>query len=164
MGQMCEQKVCFAYFAIALNFFVSPLGGMVHSRFHKGRDMQTINFGDKLVCTETGKEFIAAADGCTTNYATDNEGNVYSDEGVDIRQRRELLDRSKPFGCYVSEDGKYVTGWKSNKLGTITYLSRQRVGFCREGVYIRVTDCHGGRWYGRGAGCGVYITLRPYKS
>jgi len=126
--------------------------------------MNTINFGDTLICTETGKEFIATQVGCTTNYARDNDDNVFSDEGVDIRERRAMLDHSKPFGCYLSSDGKTVTGWKGNELGTVTREHISRTGFYRSNItHIRVTDVHGSKWYGRGAGRGMCITLRACK-
>jgi len=123
----------------------------------------TINVGDTLTCAETGKQFIAAQDGCSFNYARDRQGNVFSDEGVNIRERRELLDRSKPFVCYVSSDGSRVTGWKGNTLGTIHRSSRIRNPFGGYLLSVSVTDVHGGRWYGRGAGEGMCITLRPCK-
>ena len=124
--------------------------------------MRPVNIGDSLTCSETGKQFVAAVDGCSTNYARDSQGNIYSDEGVDIREKRELLDRSKPFYCYVSMDGKSVTGWKGNKLGIITWKRKTR---CRsyETIYsFNIVDIHGGKWYGR-ASEGSCITLRPMK-
>jgi hypothetical protein len=129
--------------------------------------MTTINFGDTLVCAETGRAFIAARDGITTNYARDAAGNVYSDEGVDIRQRRELLDRSRPFYCYLSGDGRTVTGWKGNVLGYVRALSvdsrHSGLARCRM-TRIRVQDVHGAWWHGRGAGTGMAVTLRPMKT
>lgn len=125
--------------------------------------MKNIDFGNVLTCAETGKQFIAARDGITTNYARDNAGNVYSDEGVDIRERRELLDRSKPFFAYVSCDGKVITGWKGNVLMHVTGSYTGRVGFCRNGLYVWATDVHGGKWYGRNAGRGMCITMRALK-
>lgn len=118
--------------------------------------MNTINIGDTLTCAEAGKQFIAQRDGCCFNYAIDREGRVYSDEGVDIRERRALLDRSKPFGCYVSCDGQIVTGWKGNKLGDI-------VGGRGSLQRFRVRDVHGNWWTGRGAGAGMCCTLRAMK-
>lgn len=122
-----------------------------------------IQFGDTLTCAETGKRFIAARDGCTTNYARDSAGNVYSDEGVDIRQRRELAQRAGPFSCYVSGDGERITGWKGNTLGRITSRTIGG-GFGGRMLHIRATDIHGGEWYGKGAGTGMCITLRPCKA
>lgn len=127
-----------------------------------------INFGDVLTCAETGKTFIAARDGITTNYATTESGEVLSDEGVYIRQRRELLDRSRAFYCYLSGDGRAVTGWKGNKLGDV--IASHRVKLTRRSYthgadysHVTVRDVHGGLWYGRGSP-GVAITLRPYKN
>ena len=120
--------------------------------------------GTVLTCSETGKQFVAANVGCSTNYATDNEGNFYSDEGVNIRERNALLDRSKPFGCYLSCDGKSVTGWKGNILGTVTLETSSRNGWQgSEITHIRVIDVHGKQWHGKGAGRGMYITIRANK-
>jgi len=123
-----------------------------------------VQLGDVLTCAETGKQFIAAVDGCSTNYATDNSGHVFSDEGVNIRERRGLLDRSQPFFCYLRGDGKHVTGWKGNILGDVTQSSTARTGWHgSELTYVRVIDVHGGRWHGKGAGRGMCIVLRPSK-
>lgn len=121
-----------------------------------------IQFGQTLTCTETGKQFIAARDGITTNYARNAAGEVFSDEGVDIRERRELLDRSRPFFCYVSGDGRRVTGWKGNKLGEVV-SSSVGGGFGGRLLHVRVRDVHGGLWHGKGAGAGMCITLRAMK-
>lgn len=130
-----------------------------------------IRIGDVLTCAETGKQFFAARDGISVNYARDAEGNIYSDEGVDIRERREMLDRSRPFGCYVSSDGKHVTGWKGNVLGDIVRAKRialpfgWRCSFTRGTDYnaYTVRDVHGAYWHGKGSP-GVCINLHPSKS
>jgi len=124
--------------------------------------------GQTLTCSETGKQFIGAVEGFSTNYARDSAGRVYCDEGVDASQKRELLDRSKPFTCYVSSDGKHVTGWKGNILGTIIYSSRVKLTRWSyvHGTYInayRIRDIHGGIWYGRG-NPGICINLRATKN
>lgn len=127
-----------------------------------------VQFGDVLTCHETGKQFVAAPDGCSTNYARDAQGNIYSDEGIAIMDLRDLLDRSKPFTCYISSNGKHVTGWKGNVLGTV--VSSSRVKLTRWSALhgktilaIRVRDLHGGFWYGRGSE-GMSVTLRPSKA
>jgi len=126
--------------------------------------MPVIKFGDELTCTETGKKFIAAQDGITTNYARDHNGNVFSDDGVNIRERRELLDRTKPFFCYLSSDGKHVTGWKGNILGRVISEGDSRSGWHGSTItHIRVIDVHGALWHGKGAGRGMCITIRPMK-
>lgn len=121
-----------------------------------------VELGSTVHCHVTGKDFVTARDGCSFNYAWDRFGNVISDEGVNIAERAELLDRTKPFGCYLSSDGRHVTGWKGNILGhAITWSGR--VGFCRDGCYVKVTDIHGKQWHGKNSGKGMYITLRPTK-
>ena len=122
-----------------------------------------ITMGQTLTCTETGKQFIASRDGCSVNYAGGSNDEILSDEGVDIRQKRRLLDRSKPFYCYLSCDGKTVGGWKGNVLGRVERLTHGRAGFARNGCYVSVTDIHGGKWYGKNAGLGMCITLHPTK-
>lgn len=132
--------------------------------------------GKEITCAETGKVFIGAVEGFTTNYATvetklpnsEDSREYLSDEGVNIRERRELLDRSKPFYAYVSSDGKSVTGWKGNVLGRITSatnyrLTRQSYTHGRTINFYRVTDVHGGLWTGRG-NPGIAIKLHPVKS
>ena len=127
--------------------------------------MQTQSLiGQTLTCAETGKTFVGAAAGCSTNYARDSAGRVFSDEGVHLREVRGLLDRSRPFTCYLSSDGRRVTGWKGNTLGHVTRETSSRSGWHgSEITHIRVTDVHGNEWHGRGAGRGMVITLRACK-
>lgn len=126
--------------------------------------MRNIEIGQILVCHKTGKPFIAAQDGFTTNYATDAEGNVYSDEGVNMMGMERIRDQSKPIGAYISSDGKNITGWKGNTMAKITQMSTSRTGWHRSEItHIRAVDQFGGRWYGKGAGRGMYITIRPIK-
>ena len=117
------------------------------------------SIGESVTCAETGRVFTVAPDGCSFNYATSQAGEILSDIGMDLRQRRELLERSAPVVGYLSSDGKHFTGWKGNILGTVTRLS------VTHGKYIRavqVRDVHGGMWHGRGSE-GICITLRPLK-
>lgn len=125
--------------------------------------MNKIKLGDTLTCAETGKTFIAAADGCTTNYAIDSQGRVYSEEGAHLCDVRNLLDRTKPFVCYVSLDNKSITGWEGNRLGSVLSYSRYR-GNMGAWIYCySVQDVHGQYWHGRNSGEGMAITLRPSK-
>lgn len=123
--------------------------------------------GQTVTCAETGKTFVIETDGFTFNYATDGEGHIFSDEGVDIRERRALLDRSLPFTAYLSSDGRHLTGWKGNVLGAVVDWAPcklTRTSFTHGKSYrsVRVRDVHGAMWYGRGSP-GVCITLRPCK-
>jgi hypothetical protein len=126
------------------------------------------NIGETIICSETGRAFVVATDGCSFNYARDKDGNLLSDEGVDIRERRELLNRAAPFVCYLSSDGNNVTGWKGNKLGEVIRsrhceLTRQSCTHSRASFRsVRVRDVHGGEWYGRGSP-GIAIVLRACK-
>jgi hypothetical protein len=126
-----------------------------------------VNIGDTVTCAETGRQFVAAVDGCTMNYAKTAAGEVLSDAGVDIRERRELSHRSDPFVAYLNDTGTKITGWKGNVLGTaarigVVQLSRwSHIHGSVIGSY-RVMDVHGGRWHGRGSP-GMAIRLRPCK-
>jgi len=132
--------------------------------------MNQVNIGDTLTCAETGKLFVAAIDGSTTNYATNSKGEVFSDEGVHIIDKRELLDRTKPFTCYISSDGKHATGWKGNVLGYITESHSTPLPFGHKFYHwhgknytaYTVRDIHGGLWYGKSSP-GMCINLRPKK-
>lgn len=123
--------------------------------------------GDVVTCVETGEAFTVARSGISFNYAVTATGGVVSDAGVDIRERRALLDRSRPFCCYLSLDGRNVTGWKGNVLGAVVLsstvsLSRWSALHGNTMRAVRVRDVHGGLWHGRGS-AGVAITLRAMK-
>lgn len=129
--------------------------------------MADYEIGQEVTCAETGKRFVIEAQGCSFNCARRPDGSFVSDEGVDKSQRRALLDRSRPFVCYMASDGKQVGGWKGNVLGQI--ISTNIVALTRWSYVhgstirsVRVRDVHGGLWYGRGSP-GVAITLRAYK-
>jgi len=124
--------------------------------------------GKVITCAETGKTFLGATVGVSTNYATDSYGNYYSDEGVDLRERKELLDTSKPYFAYISCDGYYITGWKGNNLMRIISsvtckLTRMSYTHSAESYKsIRAIDDNGQVWYGRGS-AGFCVTLRAIK-
>ena len=128
-----------------------------------------VQIGDTVTCAETGKSFVVARDGCSFNYAIRNGGaEIVSDEGVNLAERRALLDRSKPFVAYVSSDGKHVTGWKGNVLGAIVSTNQIRLTRLSytHGKHIycyRVRDVHGAYWFGRG-NPGICITLRAMNA
>lgn len=78
--------------------------------------------------------------------------------------KRQLLDRTKPFCAYVSCDGETLSNWPGDPLGKIHSYSESRAGW-HGGTIARfhVRDCHGQWWQGRGAGKGMACTLRPMK-
>jgi hypothetical protein len=124
----------------------------------------TIKIGDALTCAETGKRFTAALDGCSFNYAVSSTGEALSDEGVDLRERRDLLGRVQPFTCYLSGDGLHVTGWKGNILGRVASETTSRTGWHGSTItHIRVIDVRGQPWHGKCTGRGMCIRLHPSK-
>lgn len=120
--------------------------------------------GKTLVCAETGKAFVGAYDGCSTNYARDKAGRVYSDEGVHIRESREVQAHNAPFFAYVSSDGTAITGWKGNKHMTVTAKGKTGSGFGGSQWHIEARDTFGNWWHGLNGGPGMYIRMRPKKS
>lgn len=101
----------------------------------------------------------------TSGYATTPDKRRICYACADARQREDLKDRSKPFGAYLSDDGRKVTTWTGGELMTVTRETDWRIfGSSRNrGSCVSATDCHGKRWHGRGAGRGMCITLRPCK-
>lgn len=131
-------------------------GGAVSS------EPRVINVGDVVTCTETGKSFTVESDGFTYNFARNSAGEVFSDEGVNIRELRDIAAHGFPVGCYVSSDGRTVTGWKGNKLGDVVHEWTGRSGFARVTFY-NVRDAAGKMWRGKNGGRGMCITLHPMK-
>lgn len=142
--------------------FHAAMNARIRTHYGKG-----VTFGERIRCAETGEVFTAARDGMTTNYARDSHGRLLSDRGVDIRERRALVERAGPVLAYISGDGRHVTGWKGNVLGDVVHSHRIGCGrrsYIHGGTLraIRVRDVHGGHWYGCGSP-GIAVTLRPCK-
>jgi hypothetical protein len=126
-----------------------------------------INFGDTLICHETGERFVAALDGISTNYARDRDGNVYSDEGVFRIEARAIRERKGPLIGYVNDAGDLTTwkglvlarsaGWRPCRLTRISYTHDAS---SYRSYWFRAPD--GGLWYGRGSE-GIVIRVRPVK-
>lgn len=103
----------------------------------------------------------------TTGTAHLPDGQEVCWKCADAMQREDLKDRSKPFVAYVSSDGKTITSWTGGHLMRVTRSTRctlTRQSWVHGKAYssIRATDCHGGKWYGRGSP-GIAISLRPCK-
>lgn len=120
--------------------------------------------GKTIICAETGKPFIGeVVNGFTTNYATDSKGNVFSDEGVYIRAKKELLTESKIFG-YVSCDGKFIQAWKEDhKLMKVIACWQSRSGFAGKMFYFDARDENGQKWHGKAKELGHCITMKKVK-
>lgn len=103
-----------------------------------------------LTCTETGKTFLAKSEsGFTTNYAKDKHGNIFSDEGVYIGLKRTVTE-DKVIGCYVSDDGKTIHGWKTEQvLGKVFCRYTRNNGFCGKLDHIEVRMFDGSIWKGK---------------
>jgi len=123
-----------------------------------------LEVGQVVTCSWTGKQFTVEKDGLTFNYALDGAGKIFSDEGVNEREQMAIHAHMRPVGAYLSGDGKHITGWKGNILATVTQHSTSRTGWHGSRItHIQAVDQFGGLWYGKGAGNGMYITIRPVK-
>lgn len=121
--------------------------------------------GKTIVCAETGKSFIGASvNGFTTNYARDSKGNVFPDEGVYIRSKKELLTDEKIF-AYVSCDGKSIQGWKEDhKLMRVIASWESQSGFAGKMIYFDARDENGQKWHGKAKEFGRCITMKKVKN
>jgi hypothetical protein len=93
-------------------------------------------------------------------YGTDKDGKrlCYACIG---RNEIESLRTENKIVAYLASDNKTVTNWPGTKLGTVTYVNVPKAA---RKVFVRVTDVHGGLWYGQGpAESGTYVSLRKAK-
>ena len=114
-----------------------------------------------FVCNDCGCKKPIKHDG-GTGFA-EWDGKLVCYDCADIRQREELKDRSKPFTGYLGE--RNVTTWTGGELMRVTRETDWKIfgSHFHRGSCVHAIDCHGKHWYGRGAGRGMCITLRPCK-
>ena len=115
--------------------------------------------GKKIVCASTGKVFIGAShNGFTTNYAWNDKGEVFSDEGVLIEAKKQLKTESK-ISAYLS--GKNIIVWKADQvLMKVTAMWTSRSGFCGKMIKVEAVDEFGVKWYGKAKEDGYIITMK----
>lgn len=115
-----------------------------------------------LRCHALGVEFTARRDGCSFNYATDRDGNIYSDAGVLAGIKADITAR-RPVALYVS--GREITGWKSSqRVGNLQHASVSWHNWATQLSHIVVRMFDGSLWYGKYSHLrGQLVTLRPYK-
>ena len=102
--------------------------------------------------------------GCSSGYALTRTNRMLCYACADAGQRADLLDRTRPFGAYLSSDGQCCTTWTGGTLGAVHSLNSSRAGWHGSRIYrFHVRDVHGAWWAGRGAGRGMCCTLRPMK-
>ena len=117
-----------------------------------------------VICTDCHAVCIPPPGGCGTGYAVLKNRRRVCYACADKRQRADLLDRSGPFTGYLSSDGQQWTTWTGGTLGTVDRLTTSRSGWWgSEQVHVHARDVHGNAWFGRGAGRGMALTLRPCK-
>ena len=97
----------------------------------------------------------------TTGYGKDAAGRTYCYACCHARDL-ETMRTADRFTCYVGCDGRTLTTWTGEKLGTVTlgavhpWSRKSPMG---ERHYLRAVDVYGGRWYGTGAP-GMWASLR----
>lgn len=117
-----------------------------------------------LTCHKTKKQFLAEKDGCSVNYAKDSKGNIYSDEGVYLSLKDELLTQNK-IGAYADLKSLVIQGWKNEHiLGKIIYHYVANSGFCGKMDYIEVRMFDGSLWKGKFKSSSMQcVTLKKCK-
>lgn len=81
---------------------------------------------------------------------------------MDTCEREILADpETVRYTCYVSSDGRSITGWRGNVLGVVTHRGAVHPWSRRgEGrYYLRARSTDGRDWHGTGAP-GMFCTLR----
>lgn len=98
------------------------------------------------------------------NHARTAAGKQICLQCADARER-EALKSASVYGAYVSGDGKSLTTWPGGILASVTRETRHRgAGFYRSDIWsYRAKAPDGSRWYGRGAGRGMFLTIRRVK-
>ncbi len=111
-----------------------------------------------LFSPETGTK-----EGSATNYAYNGAGDVHFSDGAHLREIREIAQSKGPFFAYVSKDAAHITGWKGNKLMSVTSAKRTGAGAHGKTLHIRANDAHGREWYGKNGGPGMSIQMKLKK-
>lgn len=98
-------------------------------------------------------------------YGIDAGGGMHCYSCCHLRDISQLKDRTKPFGAYLSSDGKTVSTWPGDALGTVHSHGVARNGWHGSEIHrFHVQDAHGAWWQAWGPGKGMYCTLRAIKT
>lgn len=98
------------------------------------------------------------------SYGRDAQNNMHCYDCCHAQDVEQLRDRSKPFHAYIASDGARLTNWPGRELGHIFNYSESRSGWNGGTIArFRVRDVHGQVWQGRGAGKGMFCTIRAMK-
>lgn len=113
-----------------------------------------------FVCSHCKGEFPLPG----TGYAIERDTDALICYPCGDEKQREELKLRRTFACYLSNDETRVTTWPGGELGKVVRRSHSRTGFGHTMLtHVQVRDVHGAMWYGKGAGGGMCITLRPMK-
>jgi hypothetical protein len=105
--------------------------------------------------------------GIGSGYATTLDGRricyTHANE-LEAATMREHGEAGAVFTAYISSDGRNVTTWLGAVLARVTEHGSSRTGWNGSEVHTwRATDTDGRQWYGRNAGPGMVVMLRPAK-
>lgn len=78
-------------------------------------------------------------------------------------QMRAAALAGQPFAAYLSSDGRRITTWTDATLAHVTAEWHSLAFGHVEITHVCATDPHGRRWYGKGSGRGMFLTIRPTK-
>jgi hypothetical protein len=120
----------------------------------KGYMMETADCGHTYEATGIG-----------TGYATDPDTQkTMCYPCADAWQREQMKDAKCVFG-YLSSDGKAIETWTGGRLADVTRLNKTRSPLAYHAYlcYVRATDVHGQKWWGKNGGEGVAIKLHRIK-
>ncbi len=95
--------------------------------------------------------------------ATGANEMAYSTDPAHLREIREIEQSKGTFFAYVSQDSGHITGWRGNKLMSVTSAKRTGAGSCGKTLHIRANDAHGREWYGKNGGPGMGIQMKLKK-
>lgn len=114
-------------------------------------------------CAQCGAVRLFPLGTLGTGYGVQH-GQMFCYECCNAQDVVQLLDRSKPFYCYVASAGDCVTSWPGGVLGRVHSYGESHSGWNNGRIArFHVRDVHGQWWQGRGAGKGMACTLRPMK-
>lgn len=102
----------------------------------------------------------------TTGYALTADDETICYPCADAQSQADIAAIPDSYCAYVSSDEKNITTWTGGALMRVVDVTRTRSGFGgwrKNGglTHYRARDSQGVIWYGRGAGAGMAIILRP---
>jgi len=101
------------------------------------------------------------AGSCTTGYARDNRRRKVC-YACCLKTDMAYMHKHGVISAYVGENKNEITNWPGGVLLRVTYSATRshNLWACRQLLHVWAVDDKGRRWYGKGAGPGICITMR----